>query len=72
MRPATRGAANAHGLGFVPMAWENFDLAMRRRTYFEPGVQALFALMRAPEFHHHAELLGGLDTRAAGTVRLTR
>jgi len=45
---------------------------MRRRTYFEPGVQALLALMRSPEFPRHAELLGGLDTSAAGTVRLTR
>jgi excisionase family DNA binding protein len=69
---ATRAAANAYGLGFVPLTWENFDLAMRRRTYFEPGVQALLTLMRSPGFHRHAELLGGLDTRAAGTVRLTR
>ncbi len=69
---ATRAAANAHGLDFVSLAWEHFDLAMRRRTYFEPGVQALLALMRSPEFHRHAELLGGLDTSAAGSVRLTR
>jgi excisionase family DNA binding protein len=69
---ATRAAANAHGLDFVPLAWEHFDLAMRRRTYFEPGVQALLALMRSPELHRHAELLGGFDTVAAGTVRLTR
>ena len=69
---ATRAAANAHGLDLVPLAWENFDLAMRRRTYFEPGVQALLALMRSPEFHRHAELLGGLDTSTAGMVRLTR
>lgn len=69
---ATRAVANAHGLGFVPLGWEHFDLAMRRRTYFEPGVQALLALMRMPEFHHHADLLGGLDTSAAGTVRLIR
>jgi putative molybdopterin biosynthesis protein len=69
---ATRATANAHGLGFVALGWEQFDLAMRRRTYFEPGVQALLALLRTPEFHHHAGLLGGLDTSAAGTVRLSR
>jgi putative molybdopterin biosynthesis protein len=69
---ATRAAANAHGLDFVPLAWEHLDLAMRRRTYFEPGVQALLALMRSPEFHRHAELLGGFDTSTTGTVRLTR
>jgi putative molybdopterin biosynthesis protein len=69
---ATRAVANAHGLAFAPLCWENFDLAMHRRTYFQPGVQALLALMREAEFHHHAQLLGGLDTSIAGAVRLTR
>ena len=69
---ATRAAASAHGLGFVPLAWEHFDLAMRRRTYFEPGVQALLSLMRSPELHRHAEQLSGYDTSVAGSVRLTR
>lgn len=69
---ATRAVAGANGLDFVPLAWEYFDLAMRRRTYFEAGVQALLALMRLPEFHAHAQILGGFDTRHAGAVRLTR
>ncbi len=69
---ATRAAAHAFGLGFVPLATELFDLAMRRRTYFGAGVQALLALMRKPEFQRHAEMLGGLDTSGAGAVRLTR
>jgi putative molybdopterin biosynthesis protein len=69
---ATRAVAAAHGLAFVPLAVENFDLVMRRRTYFEPGPQALLALMRSPEFGRHAEMLGGLDTAVAGTIRLTR
>jgi putative molybdopterin biosynthesis protein len=68
---ATRAVAKAHGLDFAPLCWENFDLAMRRRTYFEPGVQELISLMRTAEFHHHGELLGGLDTSEAGKVRLT-
>ncbi|MCA3564804.1 MAG: helix-turn-helix transcriptional regulator [Methylocystis sp.] len=69
---ATRAAAHAFGLGFAPLATESFDLAMRRRTYFGAGVQALLALMRKPEFQRHAEMLGGLDTSGAGAVRLTR
>jgi putative molybdopterin biosynthesis protein len=69
---ATRAVANAHGLAFAPLCWEHFDLAMRRRTYFEPAAQSLLAFMREPEFQRHAQLLGGLDTSAAGTVRLTR
>ncbi len=69
---ATRAVADAKGLAFVPLAWERFDLAMRRRAYFEPGFQALLALMRTEEFRRHAETLGGLDVADAGSVRLVR
>jgi putative molybdopterin biosynthesis protein len=69
---ATRAVAQSKGLDFLPLAWEHFDLAMRRRTYFEPGMQALLALMRTDEFQRHAAALGGLDVADAGTVRLVR
>lgn len=69
---ASRAIANGAGLGFIPLSWERFDLALRRRCYFEPGPQRLFALMREPEFHRHAEILGGYDTSVAGQVRLNR
>jgi putative molybdopterin biosynthesis protein len=68
----SRAVAEAKGLGFVPLAWENFDLVMRRRTYFERGMQSLLALMRTEEFRQHATMLGGLDVADAGTVRLVR
>jgi excisionase family DNA binding protein len=66
---ATRAVAEANGLGFLPLAWESFDLVMLRRTYFEPAQQALFAFMRSQEFHDHAQRLGGMDTSATGSVR---
>lgn len=69
---ATRAVAASNALGFVPLAWEHFDLVMRRRTYFEPGPQRLFALMREPEFHRHAELLTGYDISDAGSIRFNR
>jgi putative molybdopterin biosynthesis protein len=69
---ASRAVAAAKGLGFIPLAWERFDLVMRRRSYFEPGQQALLALMRGEEFRQHAATLGGLDVSDAGTVRLVR
>jgi excisionase family DNA binding protein len=69
---ATRAVAEARGLDFLPLAWERFDLAMRRRTYFEPGMQALLALTRTGEFQRHAAALGGLDVGDAGSVRLVR
>jgi putative molybdopterin biosynthesis protein len=69
---ATRAVAMARGLAFVPLTWERFDLVMRRRTYFEPGMQALLALMKTKEFDQHAETLCGLDVSDAGSVRLVR
>jgi putative molybdopterin biosynthesis protein len=69
---ATRAAAKAQGLDFVPLTWERFDLAMRRRTYFEPGPQKLFALMRSPEFARRAEELSGYRIAEAGWVRFNR
>lgn len=69
---ATRAVAAGLGLDFAPLAWERFDLAIRRRSYFEPGPQALFALMRTPEFTRQAEAFSGYDVREAGLVRLNR
>lgn len=69
---ATRAVAEANGLGFLPLAWENFDLVMRRRTYFEPAQQALWDFLRSPAFRDHADRLGGLDVSAAGSVRFNR
>ncbi len=69
---ATRAVAAANGLGFSPLAWERFDLALRRRVYFEPGPQRLFALMRGEAFRRHADILGGYDLTESGQVLLNR
>jgi len=67
---ATGSVAATHGLVFVPLTWESFDLVMRRRTYFEPGPQAMLALLGSADFARHARSLGGYDITEAGTVRL--
>lgn len=69
---ATRAVALANGLGFVPLVQERFDLVLRRRSYFEPGPQRLFALMRDAAFGRQAQLFGGYDVSAAGTIVLNR
>ncbi len=57
-------------LGFVPLvANESFDLAMRRRDYFEPQVQALLAFARTDAFIARAEHLSGYDVTELGKVR---
>jgi putative molybdopterin biosynthesis protein len=66
---ATRGVANAAGLDFVPIVWEQFDLAMRQRDYFHPPLQALLRFMGADALAARARELGGYDISAAGSVR---
>lgn len=69
---ATRAVAATHGLDFVPLLWERFDLVTRRRTYFEPAAQTLFAFLRHGSVQARAEALGGYDLSLSGTIRLNR
>ena len=56
-------------LAFLPLADENFDLLIDRRSYFTEPVQTLFDFARTPEFRDKADSLGGYDLRAMETVR---
>jgi excisionase family DNA binding protein len=56
-------------LGFLPLATERFDLAMRRRAYFEQPVQKLLAFAKAEELAARAQALGGYDVAELGAVR---
>jgi putative molybdopterin biosynthesis protein len=69
---ASRSVAATHGLHFVPLTWERFDLVLRRRSYFEPPAQALFQHMAKPDFARRAAAFGGYDVSEAGRVRLNR
>ena len=66
---ATRAAARASGLDFVPLVWENFDLLMRQRTYFQPPLQKLLCFMAHGDLSARAEELTGYDITPAGTIR---
>ncbi len=69
---ATHAAARAAGLDFVPLAWENFDLLMRQRTYFQPSVQALLRFLGEESFAGRAAELAGYDPSPAGQIRFFR
>jgi len=69
---ATRAVATTHRLDFVPLVWERFDLVLRRRTYFEPPAQRLFAFLRDESLVARAGALGGYDLSQTGVVRLNR
>jgi putative molybdopterin biosynthesis protein len=66
---ATRAVAQAAGLEFVPLTWEHFDLVLRQRDYFLPGMQALFKFVRTAAFRDRAKELAGYDVSDAGDVR---
>jgi putative molybdopterin biosynthesis protein len=67
---AIRAAAQAFGLGFVPVAFEPYDLALPAASLDEPRIAALLATLRDPSFRTDVERLGGYDTTAAGSVRV--
>ncbi|MGQ0676599.1 MAG: substrate-binding domain-containing protein [Rhodospirillales bacterium] len=66
---AVEAAARQLKLDFVPLARERYDLAMRRRDYFEAPVQRLLAFARDKRFAAQAARLGGYEVGGAGTVR---
>lgn len=65
---AVRAVARRFGLDFIPLHRERFELAVRRRDYFEPPVQKLLAFARTAAFAEKAETLGGYDITDLGTV----
>lgn len=66
---ATRSAANAAGLDFVPIVWEPFDLLLRQRDYFRPPLQALMTFLHSTELAARAKEMGGYDLSGSGSVR---
>lgn len=61
-------AARRHGLEFIPLHTEAFDLAMRRRSYFEPQLQKLLELCRSDHFRERAHSMGGYDIDQLGSI----
>ncbi|MGB5213043.1 MAG: helix-turn-helix transcriptional regulator [Anderseniella sp.] len=48
-------------LEFIPIMKERYDLAVDRRAWFDPPMQALAAFCRSPAFAARAEALSGYD-----------
>lgn len=69
---AIGAVARRFNLDFVPLVWERFNLACRRRAWFEPPLQALFAFARTDAFHAKAAALGHYDVGETGTVAFNK
>jgi len=68
---ATRSAAQAFGLGFLPLATERYDLVIRRQFVKLPAVEALLDGLNRAALRRRLELLAGYDTSHTGEVRVT-
>ncbi len=66
---ATRAAARALGLDFVPLAAERYDLIVLRRHFGSPGVSALFELLNRSFLRRKLETLAGYDTSQTGVMQ---
>lgn len=65
---ATRSAARAFGLTFLPLGVERYDLVVRRQHLRLPGVQALLDVLNRAAIRRKLELLAGYDTSRTGEV----
>ena len=63
-----RAVAQRFRLGFLPLHRERFDLAVRRRDYFEDPVQTRLGFARGTAFTSRATELGGYDVGEIGRV----
>jgi molybdate-binding protein len=66
---ATRSAAKAARLDFVPLQFEYFDLVMRQADYVRPPMQGLMRVLRSEALAQRAQELTGYDVSEAGEIR---
>jgi molybdate-binding protein/DNA-binding XRE family transcriptional regulator len=65
---ATRSAARAFGLQFIPLTTERYDLVIRRQFAKLPGVEMLLDVLNRSALRRKLELLAGYDTSHTGEV----
>ena len=65
---ATRSAAQAFGLGFIPLHLERYDLAMRKPTAELPAAKAFLDVLQRATLRRKLEFLAGYDTSETGAL----
>jgi molybdate-binding protein/DNA-binding XRE family transcriptional regulator len=65
---ATRAAAQAFGLDFIPIQSARYDLVMRKRTADLPAVKAFLDVLHRATLRRKLEVLAGYDTSQTGAV----
>ncbi|NPV05922.1 MAG: helix-turn-helix transcriptional regulator [Syntrophaceae bacterium] len=65
---ATVAVSRLMGLHFIPVAREDFDMALGQSTFFHRAVQALVETLRSPAFRERFERLGGYGFEDSGRI----
>jgi len=65
---ATRSAARAFGLHFIPLATERYDLVIRRQFAKLPAIEALLDALNRSALRRKLEMLAGYDTVHTGEI----
>jgi putative molybdopterin biosynthesis protein len=65
----TSSVAKASGLAFTPVAFEDYELAIRREMLADPRMVTLISLIKSPEYREVLASMGGYDTAGTGTIR---
>ena len=65
---ATRSAARAFGLSFVPLQQERFDFALRREALQLPGVRVLLDTLQRASLRRKLEMQAGYETHHTGAT----
>jgi putative molybdopterin biosynthesis protein len=64
----TRAAATAHGLSFLPLAEQRFDLALPAAAAARPPLGQLLDMLRGAAFRRELDAFPGYDTARTGQV----
>lgn len=65
---ATRAAAHAFGLGFIPIQSERYDFVVQRASLDLPAVQSFMDVLLKAKLRRKLEMLAGYDTSQTGVV----
>ena len=65
---ATRSAAQAFGLNFIPLHSERYDLVMRKQTADLPAAKAFLDVLQRATLRRKLEILAGYDTSETGVL----
>jgi putative molybdopterin biosynthesis protein len=65
----SKGLAASHGLMFLPITNEQYELVMRREMLDDPRIVTLISLIKSPEFKTHLDRSGAYCTTQTGRIR---